>query len=58
VEELARNRVPLDAEQSERAMSILGARETKTFVDTMLNPAEPGCALRAAAQQYMNSISQ
>ena len=38
----------------ERAMLILSARASETFVDTILNPAEPGRILRAAARQYKN----
>jgi len=38
-----------------RAMLILSARETETFVDAILNPAEPGPVLRAAARQYKSS---
>ena len=36
----------------DRAMLILSARETETFVDAILNPAEPGPVLRAAARHY------
>jgi uncharacterized protein (DUF1778 family) len=36
----------------DRAMLILSARETESFVDAVLNPAEPGPVLRAAARQY------
>ena len=36
----------------ERAMLILSARETASFVEALLNPAEPGPVLRAAARQY------
>jgi len=42
----------------ERAMLILSARETEAFVDAILNPAEPGRVLRAAARQYKNSLSR
>ncbi len=35
-----------------RAMLILSARETQSFVDAILNPAEPGPVLRAAARRY------
>src|SRR6266851_7602475 len=38
----------------ERAMLILSARETEAFVDAILNPAEPGAVLRAAARRYTN----
>jgi uncharacterized protein (DUF1778 family) len=40
----------------ERAMLILSARETEVFVDAILNPREPGSALRAAARQYRNTV--
>ena len=36
----------------ERSMMILSARSSKTFVDAILNLAEPGRVLRAAARQY------
>jgi uncharacterized protein (DUF1778 family) len=36
----------------DRAMLILSARETESFVNALLNPAEPGPTLRAAARQY------
>ena len=42
----------------ERAMLILSARETETFVDAILNPAEPGRVLRAAARQYKSSVGR
>ena len=42
----------------ERVMVILSARETEAFVNAILNPAEPGPVLRAAAQAYKNSLSQ
>lgn len=35
-----------------RAMLVLTARETEAFVDTILNPPEPGSALRRAAREY------
>src|SRR3954451_12739446 len=40
----------------ERAMLILSARETESFVDAILHPAEPGPVLRAAARHYKNTI--
>ena len=40
----------------ERAILILSARETEAFVDAILNPAEPGPVLRAAARHYKKSI--
>lgn len=36
----------------DRAMMILSARDTETFVAAVLNPPEPGAALRAAARAY------
>ncbi|MBZ5610423.1 MAG: DUF1778 domain-containing protein [Acidobacteriia bacterium] len=40
----------------DRAMLILTARETQTFVDAILNPLEPGPVLRAAVHRYKNQI--
>ena len=40
----------------ERAMLILSARETETFVNAILNPAEPGSVLRDAVRRYRNQI--
>ena len=42
----------------ERAMLILSARETEVFIDAILNPAEPGRVLRAAARYYKNSVGK
>jgi uncharacterized protein (DUF1778 family) len=42
----------------ERAMLILSARETENFVDAILQPAEPGAVLRAAARHYKNTVSR
>ena len=42
----------------ERAMLILSARETESFVDAILHPAEPGPVLRAAARLYKNTLSR
>src|SRR5258708_2735396 len=42
----------------ERVMLILSARETEAFVDAILNPAEPGRVLRAAARHYKNSVGR
>jgi uncharacterized protein (DUF1778 family) len=39
----------------DRAMLILSARETETFVNAILNPAEPRTVLRSAALRYKNS---
>lgn len=36
----------------ERAMLILSARDTEAFVAAILDPAEPGRALRMAARDY------
>ena len=40
----------------ERAVLILSARETKIFVDAILNPSEPGPVLRAAARHYKQKM--
>ena len=40
----------------ERAMLILSARDTETFVNAILNPPEPGPVLRAAARAYKNAV--
>lgn len=40
----------------ERAMLILSARETQAFVDAILNPAEPGPVLRAAARRFKATL--
>src|SRR5690348_18475440 len=42
----------------ERAMLILSARETEAFVDAILNPAEPGAVLRAAARRYKSTVGR
>jgi len=42
----------------DRAMLILSARETESFVDTILNPSEPGPILRAAARLYKKNIGR
>src|ERR1700692_1586128 len=42
----------------QRAMLILSARETESFVDAILRPAEPGWVLRAAARRYKNTVSR
>src|SRR6266566_10061563 len=42
----------------ERAMLILSARETEAFVEAILNPAEPGAVLRAAARHYRNTVGR
>ena len=36
----------------ERAMLILSARDTETFVNAILTPPEPGPVLRAAKRHY------
>ena len=38
----------------QRAMLVLSLRDTEIFVNAILNPAEPGPVLRAAARQYKN----
>ena len=40
----------------ERAMLLLSARETETFVSAILNPPEPGPVLRQAVRHYKNQI--
>jgi len=40
----------------ERAIIILTARETEMFVDSILNPPEPGAVLRDAARQYKKRL--
>ena len=40
----------------DRAMLILAARETESFVDAILNPPEPGSVLRKAARQYKQQL--
>ena len=42
----------------ERAMLILSARETETFVDAILHAAEPGPVLRSAARHYKRTIGR
>lgn len=42
----------------ERAMLILSARATEAFVDAILNPAEPGAVLRAAARRYKRTVGR
>ena len=42
----------------DRAMLILSARETESFVEAILNPAEPGVILRAAARLYKKNKSR
>ena len=42
----------------ERAMLVLSARETEAFVDAILNPAQPGPVLRAAARHYKNRMGR
>ena len=40
----------------ERSMLLLTARETKSFVEAILTPAEPGEVLRSAAQAYKRRL--
>lgn len=42
----------------ERLIMTLSARETEKFLDSILNPAEPGPILRAAAKSYKNTIGR
>ena len=42
----------------ERAMLIMTVRETESFVDAILNPAEPGPVLRAAARHYKKALGR
>lgn len=42
----------------ERVMLILSVRETEAFVNAVLNPAEPGPVLRAAAQAYKSRMGR
>lgn len=41
-----------------RAMLILSARETESFVDAVLNPRQPGPVLRVAARQYKRNLGR
>jgi uncharacterized protein (DUF1778 family) len=36
----------------ERTMILLSAKDSKTFVETLLNPPDPGRNLRKAAKRY------
>jgi uncharacterized protein (DUF1778 family) len=40
----------------DRAMLILSARETETFVKAILKPAAPGSILRRAAKHYKDTL--
>ena len=42
----------------DRTMLVLSARETESFVDALLNPAEPGPTLRAAARHYKKTAGR
>jgi uncharacterized protein (DUF1778 family) len=42
----------------ERAMLILSARGTETFVDAILRPAQPGTVLRSAAREYKRRMGR
>src|SRR5713226_6675783 len=42
----------------ERAMLILSARETEVFVNAILNPAQPGSVLSAAARHYKRHLGR
>ena len=39
-----------------RAMLLLTARETEAFAKAILNPAEPGPAIRKAAREYLQKL--
>jgi uncharacterized protein (DUF1778 family) len=40
-----------------RASLVLTARETETFVDSLLNPPKPGRVLRRAARDYLKKTA-
>ena len=40
-----------------RATLVMTARETKAFVDALLNPPDPGRVLRRAARDYRQKIA-
>jgi uncharacterized protein (DUF1778 family) len=42
----------------DRTMLVLSARDTETFVDAVLKPAEPGRVLRAAARRYKDNMGR
>jgi uncharacterized protein (DUF1778 family) len=42
----------------DRSILILTARETERFVKAILNPADPGPVLRAAARHYKNNTGR
>jgi uncharacterized protein (DUF1778 family) len=42
----------------DRSMLVLNVRATETFVDAILNPAEPGPVLRAAARKYKSIVGE
>jgi uncharacterized protein (DUF1778 family) len=42
----------------QRALLTLSARETETFVDAILKPAEPGSVLRVAARHYKSTLGR
>jgi uncharacterized protein (DUF1778 family) len=42
----------------ERTMLILSARETETFVDAILQAAQPGSVLRSAVRHYKRAIGR
>jgi uncharacterized protein (DUF1778 family) len=42
----------------ERAMLILSARETESFVDAILRAAQPGPVLRVAARHYKKTTGR
>ena len=42
----------------QRAVLTLSARESRSFVEAILHPAEPGKVLRTAAKHYKNVLSR
>src|SRR5688572_338759 len=40
----------------ERAVLVLTARETETFIDALLHPPKPGTVLRTATRRYRESF--
>ena len=42
----------------ERAMLVLTAQETETFVNAILTPPEPGRVLRRAARRYKKTLGR
>lgn len=42
----------------QRAVLILSVRKSEAFVDAILQPAQPGRVLRAAARRYQSRASR